>query len=179
MTAVSTETVRYLYRLRPSRTVERALVEEGGRARWVWNQCVRRSRELYAEGEQCGAATLDKELTDWRNTDATWSAWLAAGSTVPQQQAIRDFAAARAKAVADIKTRVPVGKRRGLPQFHSKHETQPSLNYTTRGFKLDAGRLVLAGGLSIPIVSSRELPTPASSVRVYRDAVGQDRKSVV
>lgn len=168
------ETVRYNYRLRPSRTARRHLCEEGDRARWVWNQCVRRSSEMYEhEGVTISAGDLDGELTDWRNTDAGWSEWLAAGSSVVQQQAIRDFCAARSKALKDFATGVARSKRRGLPRFHSRHQSQPSVNYTRRGFNLSPeGRLVVAGGVSIPVVWSRDLPEAPTSVRVYRDASG-------
>lgn len=164
---------RYTFRLRPSKTVARLLAEEGRRATWVWNQCVRRSRELRAEGLKCGPAGLDRELTDWRNTDENWSRWLASGSSVVQQQAVRDFAAARAKALADIKARVSVTQRRGLPRFHSYADTLPSMNYTTRAFSVRDGRLCLAGDLLIPVVWSRDLPSEPKSARVYRDAAGQ------
>jgi putative transposase len=167
-------TVRYNYRLRPSRTTAAALEQEGRRATWVWNQCVRRSRELFNEHIPCGPALLDHELTDWRNTDQQWSRWLAEGSSVVQQQAIRDFAAARAKALKDIKARLPVKQRRGLPRFRSVRNGnwQPSMNYTLRGFTVTDRRLRLAGGLSVPVVWSRELPSAPKSVRVFRDNVG-------
>lgn len=47
------------------------------------------------------------------------------------------------------------------------------MNYTKRGFSLTKdGRLRLAGGISIPVVWSRKLPTEPKSVRVFRDAAG-------
>ncbi|PJJ02564.1 putative transposase-like DNA-binding protein [Streptomyces sp. 2333.5] len=53
-----------------------------------------------------------------------------------------------------------------------KREAEPSLNYTRRGFRIKDGRLHLAGGIALTVVWSRDLPTPPSSVRVYRDSVG-------
>ena len=162
------ETVRYLYRARVGSQAEAALVEEGNRARWVWNQCVVRSRCLFEEGETCGPAMLQLELTDWRGRKE----WLAAGSVVVQQQTIRDFGNARAKALADIANRVPQGQRRGLPVLKSRHDYRTSLSYTTRGFSFDDKVLVLAGGIRVNIVWSRPLPSGPKSVRVYQDAVG-------
>ncbi len=78
---------------------------------------------------------------------------------VPQQQMLRDFRAKRAK-----------GK--GRRKFKSGKRCLPSLNYTRRGFTIKDGRFCLAGGLSIPVVWSRELPSDPSSVRVYRDSIG-------
>ncbi|WP_315903828.1 transposase [Streptomyces sp. BK340] len=98
--------------------------------------------------------------------------WLAQGASVPQQQVIRDFAKSRAKAVKDIKARLPQRQRAGMPRWKKKRETDPSLNYTQRGFRLKDGRLHLAGGIVLTVVWSRELPTPPSTVRVYRDSIG-------
>ncbi|HEY5251324.1 MAG TPA: hypothetical protein VIJ09_06675, partial [Acidimicrobiales bacterium] len=85
--------VRYTYRLRVSHTAEALLLAEWGRDRWVWNECVARSKVLRLAGETCGPARLDKDPTKARSTNT----WLAEGSSVPQQQTIRDFGAARAE----------------------------------------------------------------------------------
>lgn len=89
---------------------------------------------------------------------------------MPQQQLIRDFGKSRAKALKDIKDRLPVRQRAGMPGYKKKHEADPSLNYTKRGFRLKDGRLHLAGGIVLRVVWSRELPAEPSSVRVYRTA---------
>jgi putative transposase len=102
----------------------------------------------------------------------TANAWLRAGSSVPQQQIIRDFATSRAKALKDIKGRLPQQQRAGMPKYKRKHAADPTLNYTQRGFRLKGGRLHLAGGIVLSVVWSRDLPEPPSSVRVYRDSVG-------
>ncbi len=65
-----------------------------------------------------------------------------------------------------------------MPRFKSRHRSAPSLNYSRRGFSLHedpvTGRLWLhlAGGIVVRPVWSRPLPSPPSSVGVYRDAVG-------
>ncbi|MDQ0904171.1 putative transposase [Streptomyces canus] len=165
---------RYIFRVRPSSTARRALEAEWERCRWVWNESVAKSKAVHARnratGEKatCGPAQLDKMLTEARGV----TPWLAEGASVPQQQAIRDFAKSRAKAVKDIKARLPMRQRAGMPRFKKKRETEPTLNYTQRGFRLKDSRLHLAGGIVLSVVWSRELPKPPSSVRVYRDAVG-------
>ncbi|MGW4317979.1 RNA-guided endonuclease InsQ/TnpB family protein [Streptomyces sp. NPDC004684] len=159
---------RYRYRLRVSATARRALEAEWGRCRWVWNECVARSRKAHAEKEVCGPARLDRMLTEARAV----TPWLAAGSSVPQQQTVRDFAASRAKALKDVKNRLPLERRAGMPRHKKKHGTDASLNYTRRGFRLRAGRLHLAGGIAVTVVWSRPLPAEPSSVRVYRDSLG-------
>lgn len=171
--------VRFNFRLRMSRSNARLLVGEADRCRWVWNQCVGRSRDLFAEGVPCGPAVLDRELTDWRQDDSGRGEWLRAGSSVAQQQTIREFGLARSKAIKDIASNVPGARRRGLPTFHAKADTRPSLNYTRSGFKIADGRLVLAGGISVPVVWSRELPSEPSSVRVSQDACGHWSASFV
>ena len=140
--------LRYQYRLRPGATAEQALVSEWHRTRWLWNQSVAMLNET-------GEWVRDSNLTEWRKEHE----WLRAGSSVVQQQELRNFLAKRAK-----------GK--GRRKFKSARKTLPSLNYTLRGFSIKGGRLRLAGGLSIPVVWSRDLPSDPTSVRVYRDSLG-------
>jgi putative transposase len=140
--------VRYRYRLRPGAAALAALLREWDRCRWVWNQAVARLNEY-------GEWVRDDALTGWRREHQ----WLRDGSVVAQQQVLRNFRAKRAK-----------GKARR--KFKSGKRSLPSLNYTKRGFAVKGGRLCLAGGLSIPVVWSRELPSEPSSVRVYRDSIG-------
>jgi putative transposase len=144
----SMNVVRYRYRLRPGATALTALLREWDRCRWVWNQAVARLNES-------GEWVRDDALTVWRRGHE----WLREGSVVTQQQMLRNFRTRRAK-----------GK--GRRKFKSGKRSLPSLNYTKRGFAVRDGRLCLAGGLSIPVVWSRELPSEPSSVRVYRDGIG-------
>ncbi|MGW4822647.1 RNA-guided endonuclease InsQ/TnpB family protein [Streptomyces sp. NPDC004227] len=166
---------RYTYRLRVSSTARTALLAEWDRCRWVWNECVAKSRQMHAhnrvhpEGKlTCGPAQLDKMLTEARSK----LPWLRDGASVPQQQMIRDFAKSRSKALKDIEHRLPVRQRAGMPRHKRKRDAEPTLNYTTRGFRLKDGRLHLAGGIAVTVVWSRELPSAPSSVRVYRDSLG-------
>ncbi|MFE7270842.1 RNA-guided endonuclease InsQ/TnpB family protein [Streptomyces sp. NPDC057623] len=160
--------VRFTYRLRVSSTARAKLLTEWDRCRWVWNECVARSKKAHTQREECGPAGLDRMLTAARAI----TPWLAAGASVPQQQLIRDFAKSRAKALKDIKNRLPVGQRAGMPRHKKKRETDPSMNYTRRGFRLKGGRLHLAGRIVLTVVWSRALPAEPSSVRVYQDSVG-------
>ncbi|MFH8701580.1 RNA-guided endonuclease InsQ/TnpB family protein [Streptomyces chartreusis] len=165
---------RYSYRLRLSSTARTALEAEWDRVRWVWNECVAKSRAVHAHnratGEKttCGPVQLAAMLTEAR----TRTARLREGACVPQQQAIRDFGKSRAKALKDIKAGLPMRQRAGMPKWKKKREALPTLEYTRRGFRLKDGRLHVAGGIVVRPVWSRQLPKPPSSVRVYRDAVG-------
>ncbi|MEU1669366.1 transposase [Streptomyces sparsogenes] len=165
---------RYTYRLRVSSTAHTMLLAEWARCRWIWNECVAKSRATHlhnkATGEKrtCGPAQLDRMLTRAREC----MPWLREGSSVVQQQVIRDFAKSRAKAQKDIRERVPQRRRAGMPGWKRKREALPTLNYTRRGFRLRDGRLHLAGGIVLSVVWSRGLPAEPSSVRVYQDSVG-------
>lgn len=148
---------RYLYKLRPGSTAVAALRAEHTLTRWVWNECVHQFRS----GNKPTAAKLDKLLSAARR-DADW---LRAGSSVVQQQEIRTYAAALHHSFM-----VP-GRQRPRPKTR-KRNPYVSLNYTRNGFRIVDGRLRLAGGVVVPVVWSRELPTEPSSVRVYEDAAG-------
>ncbi|MFF7350264.1 RNA-guided endonuclease InsQ/TnpB family protein [Streptomyces antimycoticus] len=173
---------RYTYRLRVSSTARTALRAEWDQCRWVWNECVAKSRQVHVHNRQhpenkqtCGPAQLDKMLTEARAK----TPWLREGASVPQQQTIRDFAKARSKALKDIEKRLPVWQRAGMPRPKKKREAFPTLNYTTRGCRLKDGRLHLAGGIVVTVVWSRDLPSAPSSVRVYRDSLGHWHASFV
>ncbi|MFJ8109047.1 RNA-guided endonuclease InsQ/TnpB family protein [Streptomyces sp. NPDC096132] len=165
---------RYTFRLRVSSTARTALMAEWERCRWVWNECVAKSQAVHLRNKAtggsltCGPAQLDKMLTQARKA----TPWLRAGSSVPQQQIIRDFGKSRAKAQKDIKDRLPMARRAGMPTWKKKREALPTLNYTRRGFRLKDGTLHLAGGITLTVVWSRELPTDPSSVRIYQDGIG-------
>ncbi|MFC9896818.1 RNA-guided endonuclease InsQ/TnpB family protein [Nocardia sp. NPDC127579] len=160
--------MRYTYRIRLSASARTALSVEWDRCRWVWNQCVVESRVAHQRSEKIGPAALDKKLTGWRSERE----WLRAGASVPQQQIIRDFGRSRAKALKDIKDRVPQRRRAGMPRLKKKGLAAPSLNYSRRGFRVKDGRLHLAGGLVVRPVWSRPFIGAPSSVRVYRDRIG-------
>ncbi|MFD8230437.1 RNA-guided endonuclease InsQ/TnpB family protein [Streptomyces sp. NPDC059696] len=174
-TAEGTGHARYTYRLRVSSTARTALLAEWDRCRWIWNECVAKSRRIYAHNRAhpddkltCGPAQLDKMLTEARAK----LPWLREGASVPQQQTVRDFGTARSKALKDIDTRLPIRQRAGMPGVRKKRQALPTLNYTVRGFRLKDGRLHLAGGIVLTVVWSRDLPSVPSSVRVYRDSLG-------
>ncbi|MFF0161586.1 RNA-guided endonuclease InsQ/TnpB family protein [Streptomyces sp. NPDC005263] len=165
---------RYTFRLRVSSTARTALVAEWDRCRWVWNECVAKSRAVHlhnkatGENQTCGPAQLDRMLTEARAR----TPWLREGSSVVQQQVIRDFGRSRGKAHKDIWDRLPMARRAGMPKWKSKREALPTLNYTRRGFRLKDGRLHLAGGIILTVVWSRDLAGEPSSVRVYQDSLG-------
>jgi putative transposase len=150
------ETVRYTYRLRPGATARTALLSEWGRCRWLWNEAVHQQKT----GRKPTFYKLSKLLTQARGR----SQWLRDGSQVAQQQTLRTYALALQHSY-----RV---KGHGRPTVKRLKDTLPSLGYTVRGFTIRHGRLRLAGGIDIPVVWSRDLPSAPTSVRVYRDSLG-------
>ncbi|GAA3369547.1 hypothetical protein GCM10020367_12700 [Streptomyces sannanensis] len=126
---------RFAFRLRVPSTVRTSLMAEWDRCRWIWNECVAKSRQIHAWNQNrpegtpertCGPAQFDRMLTEARRT----TPWPAEGSSVPQQQLIRDFGTSRARAQKDIKDRLPVARRAGMPTWKTKREALPTLNYT-------------------------------------------------
>jgi putative transposase len=150
------EIVRYTYRLRPGAQAQRALLDEWHRCRFLWNEAVHQQKI----GRKPTFGKLSRLLTEARAR----TAWLRAGSQVAQQQTLRAYAVALSDSY-----RV---KGRGKPTIKARKKTRPTLEYTTRGFSVRDGRLRLPGGVSVPVVWSRELPSEPSSVRVYRDSLG-------
>ncbi|GAA3678401.1 hypothetical protein GCM10022420_069610 [Streptomyces iranensis] len=97
-----------------SSTAHTALLAEWNRCRWIWNECVAKPKAVHlrnkstSSGKQtCGPAQLDKMLTEAR----AMTPWLRDGSSVPQQQIIRDFGKSRAKAQKDIRDGLPAKQR--------------------------------------------------------------------
>ena len=153
---VSTGTVRCTYRLRPGAVAERALLQEWGRCRWLWNEAVHQQKA----GRKPTFCKLSKLLTEARGR----LEWLREGSQAAQQQMLRTYMLALDHSFKVKGRRKPVIKRRKT--------ALPSLEYTVRGFSVRAGRLCLPKGVTVPVVWSRDLPSEPSSVRVYRDCLG-------
>ncbi|HZE31705.1 MAG TPA: transposase, partial [Actinoallomurus sp.] len=132
-TAQDAGQARWTFRLRVSSTALAALLGEWDRCRWIWNECCAKSKQTHlwnktrprgTDKRTCGPAQLDKMLTEAR----TKMPWLGEGSSVPQQQLIRDFGKSRAKAQKDIKERLPARRRAGMPKYKKKREALASLN---------------------------------------------------
>ena len=103
--------MRYTYRLRPGVTAERALLDEWGRCRWLWNEAVHQFRS----GLKPTFGKLSKLLTEARKR----MAWLREGSQDAQQQMLRTYAQA-----LDHSFKV---NGRGWPQAKKRKSSLPSL----------------------------------------------------
>ena len=150
------ETVRYTYRLRPGKQAEEALTAEWNRCRFLWNEAV----HLQKTGQKPTFARLGKMLTATRKAIS----WLREGSQDAQQQTLRSYSQALHHSFTV--------KGRGRPTYRSWKKSLPSLQYSRNGFSIKDSRLVLPKGVTVPVVWSRELPAPPTSVTVYRDSLG-------
>lgn len=153
---MSTETVRYNYRLRPGVDAQRSLLAEWHRCRFLWNEAVHQQKS----GRKPTFVRLSKLLTQARSQFV----WLRDGSQVAQQQTLRTYGLALNHSFTV--------KGRGRPKVRKRTEALPTLEYTTRGFSITDARLRLPGGVSVPVVWSRELPSEPKSCRVYQDSIG-------
>jgi transposase len=95
------------YRLQPSPAQEAALLEHCGHARYVWNLAVEQHAH-WQRGRAPGFAEQRRQLTEARAA----CAWLAAGSVIVQQQALKDFHQAMANFFGQTHRR-PTWRRRG------------------------------------------------------------------
>ena len=120
------------------------LLAEWDRGRWIWNQAVDAKRDR------------DRRLLKGSDLTAARArlGWLREGAQNPQEQVLYTFNAKTAR------------KRK------SKKRDLPSIAYSVNGFSIKSGRLCVAKCHPIPVVWHRDLPSVPSSVRVYRDSVG-------
>jgi putative transposase len=97
------------YRLYPTPAQERVLLEHCAHARYVWNLAVEQRSWWQPDRPAPGFAEQCRQLTEARAA----SPWLAAGSVIVQQQALRDFHAAYASWFASLR------------QWRKRHATIP------------------------------------------------------
>ncbi|MEU4512138.1 transposase [Nonomuraea wenchangensis] len=154
------------FRLQPTPAQEAALAEHCAHARYVWNLAVEQHAHWKPGRKSApGFAEQCRQLTEARAA----SPWLAAGSVVVQQQALKDFAQAMANFFGGTHRR-PTWRKRGQAE----------------GFRVvavkagDVRRLSRnTGEVKIPKVGwvrfrwSRAVPDGAKSYRVTGDRAGR------
>ncbi|MFI6991107.1 RNA-guided endonuclease InsQ/TnpB family protein [Nonomuraea wenchangensis] len=154
------------FRLQPTPAQEAALAEHCAHARYVWNLAVEQHAHWKPGRKSApGFAEQCRQLTEARAA----SPWLAAGSVVVQQQALKDFAQAMANFFGGTHRR-PTWRKRGQAE----------------GFRVvavktgDVRRLSRnTGEVRIPKVGwvrfrwSRSVPGGVKSYRVTRDRAGR------
>jgi putative transposase len=158
------------YRLLPSPVQEVALRDHCAHARYVWNLAVEQHRH-WRPGRKSAPGYLEqcRELTAARAEHP----WLAAGSQMVQQQALRDFTQA-VTAFFD-----PVNPA-GRPSWRKANRNEGFRIVGRRGRHWDVRRVSRNVGLvRIPKTGwvrfrwSRAVPEDAKSYRVTRDRAGR------
>lgn len=154
------------YRLQPTPSQEKALLEHCAHARFVWNLCVEQeSHYRPGRGRMPGFAGRCRQLTEARAEHP----WLAAGSVIVQQQALRDHAQAMANFFAGTHGR-PAWRKAGRNEgFRVTHLESGDTRRVSRN----------TGHVRIPKVGwisfrwSRPVPEGVKSYRVSRDRAGR------
>jgi putative transposase len=154
------------YRLEPTREQEFALLRHCSDARYVWNLCVEQESHWRAgRGRTPGFAGRCRQLTAARADNP----WLAEGSVMVQQQAIRDHAQAMVQFFARTHRR-PKWRRRGQDEGFRIVAVMPG----------DVRRLNRGHAeVKVPKVGwvrfrwSRPVPGGVKSFRITRDRAGK------
>jgi putative transposase len=154
------------YRLRPSAAQEVTLLGHCAHARYVWNLCVEQeSHWRPGRGKMPGFAGRCRQLSEARAAEP----WLAAGSVIVQQQAIRDHDQAMRNYYARTHRRPSwrkAGRDEGFRIVHLKPGDVRRLNRNT-------GEVRVPKAGWVRFRWSRQVPQDAKSFRVTRDRAGR------
>jgi transposase len=154
------------YRLEPTAAQADALLRHCADARYVWNLCVEQESWWRPDrGRMPGFAGRCRQLTDARAD----SPWLAEGSVIVQQQAIRDHAQAMARFFAGTHRR-PRWRRRGEDEGFRVVAAGPR---DVRRLNRNHGEAKIPKAGWMRFRWSRNVPDDTRSYRVTRDRAGQ------
>jgi transposase len=154
------------YRLQPTRAQEAALLEHCSHARFVWNLAVEQESDWRpGRGNMPRFAERCRQLTGARADNP----WLAGGSVIVQQQALRDHAQAMAGFFAGTHRRPSwrkAGRDEGFRVVHLKPGDVRRLNRKT-------GEIRVPKAGWVRFRWSRAVPQDVKSFRVTRDRAGR------
>ena len=154
------------YRLRPSAAQEAVLLGHCAHARYVWNLCVEQeSHWRPGRAKMPGFAGRCRQLSEARAAEP----WLAEGSVIVQQQAIRDHDQAMRNYYAGTHRRPSwrkAGRDEGFRIVHLKPGDVRRLNRKT-------GEVRIPKAGWVRFRWSRQVPQDAKSFRVTRDRAGR------
>ncbi|MEO3855818.1 transposase [Acrocarpospora sp. B8E8] len=154
------------YRLQPTPAQEAALLEHSGHARFVWNLAVEQHAHWRPGRKSApGFAEQCRQLTQARAEFA----WLAAGSIIVQQQALKDFALAMANFFGGTHRR-PTFRKRG----HGEGFRIVSVKaHDVRRLSRNVGEVRVPKVGWVRFRWSRAVPEGVKSYRVTRDRAGR------
>ena len=154
------------YRLRPSASQQAIMVGRCAHARYVWNLCVEQeSHWRPGRAKMPGFAGRCRQLSEARAAEP----WLAGGSVIVQQQAIRDHDQAMRNYYAGTHRRPSwrkAGRDEGFRIVHLKPGDVRRLNRNT-------GEVRIPKAGWVRFRWSRPVPQDAKSFRVTRDRAGR------
>jgi transposase len=154
------------YRLKPTREQTDALLRHCADARYVWNLCVEQETWWRRErGRMPGFTERCRQLTAARVDNP----WLAEGSVIVQQQAIRDHAQAMARFFAGTHRR-PKWRRRGEDEGFRIVAVRPG---DVRRLNRNWGEAKVWKVGWVRFRWSRAAPSDVKSFRVSRDRAGR------
>jgi putative transposase len=154
------------YRLEPTAAQADALLRHCADARYVWNLCVEQeSCWRPGRGRMPGFAGRCRQLTDARADNP----WLAEGSVIVQQQAIRDHAQAMARFFAGTHRR-PCWRKRGEDEGFRVVAAGPG---DVRRLNRNHGEVKVPKAGWVRFRWSRDVPDGAKSYRVTLDRSGR------
>jgi putative transposase len=154
------------YRLELSPEQREVLLRHCADARYVWNLCVEQeSWWRPGRGKMPGFAERCRQLTEAR----AGNPWLAEGSVIVQQQAVRDHGQAMANFFAGTHRRPRWRKAGRIEGFRIVHLTQRDVRRLNR--RWGEVRIPKAGWVRFRW--SRAVPGNAKSFRVTRDPAGR------
>ena len=154
------------YRLRPTAEQESALLRHCADARYTWNLCVEQeSHWRPGRGRMPSLTERSRQLTEARAV----SPWLAEGSVIVQQQAIRDHAQAMANFFSGTHGR-PSWRKAGRDEGFRIVAVKPSDVRRLNRRRAEV-RVPKAGWVRFRL--SRPVPADARSYRVTRDRAGR------
>ncbi|WP_196453067.1 RNA-guided endonuclease TnpB family protein [Planomonospora sp. ID82291] len=154
------------YRLSPTPAQEAALAEHCAHARFIWNLAVEQHAHWKPGRKRApGFAEQCRQLTEARAAFG----WLAAGSIVVQQQALKDFAQAMANFFGGTHRR-PTWRRRGRSEGFRIVAVEPG---HVRRLSRNTGEVKIPKVGWVRFRWSRAVPDGVKSYRITRDSAGR------
>ncbi|WP_091383436.1 RNA-guided endonuclease InsQ/TnpB family protein [Actinokineospora alba] len=154
------------FRLQPTPAQERVLLEHCGHARFVWNLAVEQHSH-WRQGRKAAPGYTEqcRQLTEARAVNP----WLAAGSVIVQQQALNDFAQAKANFFSRTHRR-PTWRRRERSEGFRIVAVKPG-DLRRRSRNIGEVRVPKVGWVRFRW--SRAVAVDVKSYRVTRDRAGR------
>jgi putative transposase len=154
------------YRLEPTAEQESALLRHCSDARYVWNLCVEQESWWRRDrGPMPGFAERCRQLTKVREEFP----WLAEGSVIVQQQAVKDYGQAMAR-FFDGTARRPRWRRKGQDEGFRIVHVKPS---DVRRLNRNCAQVRVPKAGWVRFRWSRPVPTDVKSYRVALDRTGR------